>query len=56
MKNGSGARGGAGTECSPHGQADAPGAWAVWFVSLSFTAGFVTWDRPSFNPVEWKMG
>jgi hypothetical protein len=36
MRNGSGARGGAGTECSP----DAPAARAAWFVAVSLTAGF----------------
>jgi hypothetical protein len=28
----------------------------LWFAAASFTAGFVTWDQPSLEPVEWKMG
>jgi hypothetical protein len=50
MRNGRGARGGAGTECSPRRLR------AGCVVRLVITAGFVTWDQPLFNPVEWKMG
>jgi hypothetical protein len=55
MRNGSGARGGAGTECSPQGQMRRLRG-VCGSPRCRSRQGFVTWDRPLFNPVEWKMG
>jgi hypothetical protein len=56
MRNGSGARGGAGTECSPYGRADAPAVRAVWFVAASLTAGFCDLGPTFVQPGRMKDG
>jgi hypothetical protein len=55
MRNGSGARADVGTECWPQGQMRRLRGLCGSLRRCS-GQGFVTRDRPLFNPVEWKMG